>query len=169
MTTDDRAHAAVPTAAALVCAVADRLPGDVARILADITDWHALAVVLAANVDPDSELGRLLPGRPLTDDQVADEIVTQAALVFGTTVDELEGTSRYRNVLDARAVAMAACRLAGLSSPYIGRRLNKDHSTVLYAASRVGENARLQRIARRIAAPVTRQSGLLGDEAETAA
>lgn len=161
---EQRAAEAAPIAAELVCAVNDYDPAEVAEILnRPGIDWPALAVVLASYVDPESAIVQGTHEQ-LTDSEIADRIMHGAATAFGTTVEALQGHNRERHVLDARAVGMAACRLAGLTSPYIGRRFNKDHSTVLYAASKVGEHDRLRRIARRLADPVTPVRGLLGDE-----
>jgi hypothetical protein len=165
MTPDERAEAIVPTAAALVCAVADLDRDDIAQLLADDVDWRALCVVLAASVDPLSRLARIAKV-PMTPEQTVDHIVAAAAATFDVTPELILGTDRRRNVLDARAVTMAACRLVGLSSGFIGRCLNKDHSTVLYAAGKVGEDARLRRITNRIVTPLGVQ--LVGDEERVA-
>lgn len=161
MSADDRAEAVVPTAAALVCAVADRDRNEIERLLADDVDWRALCVLLAASVDPTSRLARAAR-IPMSPDQTVEHIVTAAAAAFMVTPELILGTERRRDVLDARAVAMAACRLVGLSSPFIGSRFGKDHSTVLYAAGKVGESARLRRITNRIVVPLGVQ--LAGDE-----
>ncbi len=59
---------------------------------------------------------------------------------------------------------MAAMRYAGLSSSFIGRYLARDHSTVLHAAGRVGEDRRLRRIAVSIADLVGPRTRAHGDE-----
>lgn len=160
MSPDERAVAALPDAAALVCAVADHDQAEVARVLAGITDWTAVAVVLAGHVPADSSLtfvGHLTPeAKALT-------ILRAAAVRFGTTIAAIRSESRERVDLDARAVAQAAMRYAGLSSTFIGRQTCRDHSTVLYAAGRVGENPRLRGIALSFADLVGR-TGDLGDE-----
>lgn len=151
---DERAEAVIPVAAALVQAVAGRDAHAIKVILGRRgLDWKALAVLLANNVAIDSPLGSAMK-EAMTDDGIVAYAVRQAAATFDTTPEAVLGESRYRNVLDARAVAMSVCRLAALSSPTIGDRFGKDHSTVLYAASRVGENPRLRRIANRIAGPL---------------
>lgn len=165
MSPDDRAAAVIPTAAALVCAVADHEPDEVARVLAEVTDWHALAVVLAGHVPADSAI--LGPAGPLTHDDIAKVLLEETARRFRITVDQIRSTDRRREVVDARAVAMAAMRYAGLTSVFIGHVVRKDHSTVLYAASRVGENARLRRVAVDLAALVGVLPGVLGDANET--
>ncbi len=160
MSPDERAVAALPDAAALVCAVADHDEKEVARVLAGITDWHAVAVVLAGHIPADSSLtfvGHLTPeAKALT-------ILRAAAVRFGTTIANIRSASRNRVDLDARAVAQAAMRYAGLSSTFIGRQTYRDHSTVLHAAGRVGEDARLRHIALQLAGLVS-ERGALGDE-----
>lgn len=168
MNPDQRADEAVAPAAALVCAVADRDRDEIARVLSTITDWRALVVVLAAHVSPDSHLG---PNPiPVTPEAIANVVLDEVTARWGVTIPDLASTSRRRDILDARAVAMAAMRYAGLTSVYIGQRLSKDHSTVLHAAGRVGEDSRLRRVAVDIAG-ITGAGGLgaLGDADDTAA
>lgn len=143
-TNDTRVLEAIPRAAALVCAVADDDPQAVEVALAGVTDWPALAVLLAANVDQDTPLRETVPISP---EGRARLILVAAAARFGVTVETIRGDDRHRPVLDARATAIAAMRYAGLSSPFIGRQVCRDHTTVLAAASRVGEDARLRPIA----------------------
>lgn len=144
---DERAEAMMPTAAALVCAVADGDATDIAALLRDGIDWRALCVVLASLVPDDSPLTHPSPGPQA----VIRGAASMAARAFNASTADVLGSSRYRNVSEARAVAMTVCRRAGLTSTHIGRAFGKDHTTVLYAASRVGENARLRRVANRIA------------------
>ena len=167
MSPNERADRVLPAAAALICAVADYDPDEVAKILAKVTDWHALAVVLAAHVPADAVLAAARPD--LTHDALAEQILTETATRFRVTVEQIVSAARHREVTDARAVAMAAMRQIGLSSVFIGRVVNKDHTTVLYAASRVGENARLRKVANEIAALTGALPGVLGDAGEEAA
>lgn len=162
MSPDERAVAALPDAAALVCAVADHDANEVARVLAGITDWHALAIVLAGHVPANSSLKVV---GTLTPEAKAITILRAAAVQFGTTIAVIRSESRQRVDLDARAVAMAAMRYAGLSSTFIGRQTKRDHSTVLYAAARVGENERLRKVALSLAELVGERPDELGDEA----
>lgn len=161
-TPDVRAKAALPAAAALVCAVADHDPDEVARILADVTDWQALVVVLAGHVPTDTALtgsGHLGP------EAVALRILTDTARRFDTTIGKLRSTDRHRHVTDARAVAMAAMRYAGLTSVFTGQQVCRDHTTVLHAATRVGESAHLRQVALDIAQLNADRPAELGDEA----
>lgn len=156
-----------PRAAALVCAVADHHAADVATALdgLDTAALHALAILLAAQVPDDHPLaqGRTDPPSP---DRIVELVLEDTAARFGISPDVIRSAARHREVVQARQVAMAAMRLAGLTSTFIGKAFARDHSTVLFAASRVGEDARLRRISRAIASPWA--TGLLGDESEVA-
>ena len=144
-----------PAATALVAAVADHDPDRVGRILHAMSrqNLYAMAVILAANVAPEAPLGRKA-GLPIAPETMCDLAIGLASGLFDTTPDAVLGLSRARNVLDARASAMAACRLVGLSSTFVGDHFDRDHTTVLHAAGRVGEDARLRRIANSIARQV---------------
>lgn len=159
----DPAEAIRPTAAALVCAVADQDAHDIRDILTklDTSELYALAVVLAANVSDDAPLHNYLA--TLTPEQQVDVAITRAAELFNTTGDHILAGDRHRHTTDARAVAMAACRLVGLSSPFIGTAFQRDHSTVLHAAGRVGEIPRLRHAAVAIADEIG-DRGFLNDE-----
>ncbi len=87
-----------------------------------------------------------LTGQPLTEElcaQVLKDIVPDAQVLDADTiqrevaryyriaVDELKGERRIKHVAHARQVAMYLCRtLTPASLPEIGKRFNKDHSTV---------------------------------------
>lgn len=163
MSPDDRADQVLPLVVDLAEAVhyADR--DRVAAVLADVTDWQALAVVLAAHV-PTSVIAGLRV--ELTEDSTADLILRETAARFRVPRQRILSADRHRDACDARAVAMAAMRYAGLSSPYIGRVMDRDHSTVLHAAGRVGETARLRRVAVDIAALTGVLPGVLADAGE---
>lgn len=138
--------ALLPTAAALACAVADGDDPQVQDLLGDLDrpTLTALARVLAAHVDPDKPFTRNLNGNA----PPVAVAVRRAADRFGVPEHLIFSTSRRQTVVDARAVACyAAHRLAGMSSPAVGRYINRDHSTVLYACSRVAADDRLRDIA----------------------
>lgn len=164
MSPDERAEQALPIAVDLVGAVTAADREQVATVLARVTDWKALAVVLAAHV-PSGVLAGLKV--ELDHDTTAGLILNETAERFRVPVHRILSADRHRDVLDARAVAMAAMRYAGLSSPYIGRVMDRDHSTVLHAAGRVGEHARLRRVAVEIAALTGVLPGVLADAGET--
>lgn len=141
-------------AAALVCGVADRDETAIRCTLRALSKQQLrdLAVWLARHVDPDV---------PFTPRVVGPEAATRdcidlAATRYGTTPEILRGLSRHREHIDPRHVAAYAARLCGASYPIIGRALNRDHSTIMAAVSRVGENARLRAVGKQIADAVGR-------------
>jgi chromosomal replication initiator protein len=94
-----------------------------------------------------------LTGQPLTEELcaqvLADLIPAQKALdtesiqrevarYYKLAVDELRGERRVKHVAHARQVAMYLCRtLTAASLPEIGKRFNKDHSTVLTSVRKI--------------------------------
>lgn len=60
-------------------------------------------------------------------------IIREVAAKYGRTVDELTGPLRWRSIAWARQEAMFRLRNeTTLSYPDIGRRLNRDHTTILH-------------------------------------
>lgn len=57
----------------------------------------------------------------------------------GVSLAEMKGPSRYAPYVAARWMAIAALRARGWSLLRIGRELNRDHTTVLYALRRMGQ------------------------------
>jgi chromosomal replication initiator protein len=78
----------------------------------------------------------------------SDLVISVAADYFGITADEIRSSSRSRDLVTARQMAMYLCReLTDLSLPKIGERFGgRDHSTVIYANNKIreliGENQR---------------------------
>ncbi|MEA2517007.1 MAG: chromosomal replication initiator protein [Actinomycetota bacterium] len=78
----------------------------------------------------------------------SDLVMSVAADYFGVTTDEIRSSSRSRDLVTARQMAMYLCReLTDLSLPKIGDRFGgRDHSTVIYANNKIreliGENQR---------------------------
>lgn len=153
-----------PTAASLVCAVEDHDAAAVAEILTnlDVGSLYALAVVLAASVDTDSAL-HAVPTARMKPAAMIDHALRDSAERFDTTIERILSHSRREVDCYARQVVMYALRVAGLSLPTIGAALDRHHTTVMYAVTRVGEDARLRRIANAVAEPITRERGLLDD------
>lgn len=148
----DAVEAMLPAAAELAVAVADYDPDAVAAVLTPLStaDLHALAIALAANIDLERPI-RCEPSERTQTDDLAAASVRIAARMFGTDPMLILSTSKRRHVTDARAAAMYACKLLGMSSPAIGARFNRDHSTVVYAWARVGETERLRNAGQQIA------------------
>jgi len=69
----------------------------------------------------------------------AATIMAVTAEFFGTSIDELCGTSKTRSLARARQIAMYLCReLTDLSLPKIGTTFGgKDHTTVMYAQKKI--------------------------------
>jgi chromosomal replication initiator protein len=94
-----------------------------------------------------------LTGQPLTEELCAqvlkDIIPTQKALdaehiqrevarYYKLPVDELRGERRVKHIAHARQVAMYLCRtMTSASLPEIGKKFNKDHSTVLSSVRKI--------------------------------
>jgi chromosomal replication initiator protein len=66
-------------------------------------------------------------------------IIGQTASYFGLTIDDLQGSSRSRVLVNARQIAMYLCReLTDLSLPKIGQQFgNRDHTTVMHAERKI--------------------------------
>src|SRR5689334_9828440 len=139
---------ATPRAAELVEAVANQDRDGVAAVLLDVDaeTMHAIAIVLASWVDPDSTLmDHPAPGGSLA---LAARVAGTTARKFGLSSADLSGRSTRRDIADARAVAAyVSHRLLEVPSTTTGRALGRDHTTILHACSRVGEDVRLRRVA----------------------
>lgn len=83
-------------------------------------------------------------------DGICGIAVDAAARAFGTTPEAVLGSDRHRNVTDARAVAMTAARNNGLTLTVIADYFDKDHTSVMYAGTKVAQNPRLNDSAARI-------------------
>lgn len=154
------AHDLTAVAAALVVAVNDDEDQAAADALKGLArdELRELVVLLAKHVDPDRPFMATHARRPISRVEAAVKTcVAITALRWGITVDELTGSSRRREVIDARHVAASAARFCGATYPLIGRALGgRDHTTAMHAVSRVGEDARLRRVALEVAETVGR-------------
>lgn len=145
---DRLANAMLPVAAAITIAIDEEDAAEIERLLTGLStqQLYALAVVLAAHVDPDRPMVR----RPASAG-ATKKAARRAALAFGTDIEAVMGDSRRREVLDARAVVYYAAHLLGENYSQIGRVMSRDHSTVMHGYSRVGTTPRLRGIAEQIA------------------
>lgn len=67
-----------------------------------------------------------------------DMIVESTAEYFGLNPDTIFTKSRLRDIADARQMVMYICsKHTGLSTPAIGAKLNREHSTVIHGISAV--------------------------------
>jgi chromosomal replication initiator protein len=65
-------------------------------------------------------------------------ILLAVARFYGINSDELKGKSRHKQIVEPRQIAMFLLREdAHLSTPDIGRLLNRDHTTVLHAVKQI--------------------------------
>jgi chromosomal replication initiation ATPase DnaA len=142
-----RADEMLPVAAALAIAVDEEDTDAIERMLTTLStnQLYALAVVLAAHVDPDRPFVR-------TDIAAATKRAARhAAELFDIEVADIFGDSRRREHSEARMVTYYAAQLAGDNYSQIGRVMNRDHTSVISGVTRVGETPRLRAIARQIA------------------
>lgn len=115
-------------------------------------ELRALAIALATQVnatvgatdDANEEVADVGP------DGVCAIAIASAAQSFGTTRDAILSPDRHRAVTDARAVAMTAARRAGLTLPAIAAAFGKNHTSVMYAQSKVTNNPRLNAVCARV-------------------
>jgi len=65
-------------------------------------------------------------------------IITQVCKFYAIDESVLRGTLKNKGTAEARQVAVYLIRkLTNLSTPEIGKELNKDHSTILYSIKKV--------------------------------
>jgi chromosomal replication initiator protein len=71
----------------------------------------------------------------------AATIMAQTAAYFGLTMEDLQGSSRSRVLVNGRQIAMYLCReLTDLSLPKIGQLFGgRDHTTVMHAERKIGQ------------------------------
>jgi chromosomal replication initiator protein len=68
-------------------------------------------------------------------------IVTAVARYFGIKADDLKGKARHKQIVGPRQVAMYLLREDGhLSTPEVGRLLNRDHTTVLHGMKQIAND-----------------------------
>lgn len=76
--------------------------------------------------------------------ETLEEIVTEAA---GIDVGDLYSRDRRQRNSDARcAVWFAAYHIFGYSYPFIGRRYNRDHSTIIHGVNKIRGNEAERRL-----------------------
>lgn len=67
----------------------------------------------------------------------AEMIIHRACELYGVEADDIKAGRRTNEVMRARRAASWLLRRHGLSLPKIGKLLNCDHTTVLYACRKV--------------------------------
>ncbi|MBW8173017.1 chromosomal replication initiator protein DnaA [Ornithinimicrobium sp. Arc0846-15] len=88
-----------------------------------------LAAHVLKDIIPNAEAGRI----------TAATIMDEVAAYFRISIDDLQGTSRSRTLVNARQIAMYLCReLTDLSLPKIGQAFGgRDHTTVMHAERKI--------------------------------
>lgn len=112
----------------------------------------SLAIALATHVNTTIGATENASGE-VTDvgpDGVCAIAIASAAQSFGTTPDAVLSADRHRAVTDARAVAMTAARRGGLTLTAIAAAFGKDHTSVMYAQTKVANNPRLNAVCTRV-------------------
>ena len=66
-------------------------------------------------------------------------VIRRIERAHGVTLEQMQGPRRYRPIVRARWALIAALRERGWSLMRIGKFLNRDHTTVLYALRREAE------------------------------
>ena len=69
----------------------------------------------------------------------ADDVIRDAARSWNVTEEQIMGKARCQRSCAARWSVMFALNDLGWSSVRIGQRLNRDHTTVLYALGRLNK------------------------------
>jgi chromosomal replication initiation ATPase DnaA len=100
--------------------------------------WARQAEVARAGIEREAKAAALLDERqsvrvlPVT--VTVARIVQIASTFYGVRIPEIKGAGRTRRVAKARfGVYWASRVLLGLSTPQIGARMNRDHSTIVSA------------------------------------
>jgi hypothetical protein len=87
---------------------------------------------------------------------ISGEIITAAARLRGVSESEILGDTRRWPATEARHAAMVALqRVTGWTSPRIGARFGKDHSSVCNATQRVRGDEKLRALVEQILAAVS--------------
>lgn len=156
MTVIDLVNEQTPAAARLICAVAEDDEHESHSILNTLTrrQLMAVAVILAASVDPDRPLGEVGTDRAAG---IVGRVVVEVALTTGVPSSEIYGRCRDRDVVDARHICFWVASALGLTSVQIGRAMGKDHSTILNGCARVTATPHLHQAARRLLKAETRR------------
>lgn len=143
---------ALPHAARLVCAVAARDEPESHALLRELTreELMAVAVVLAASVDPDRPLGTA-PLTPTAEAQTrVAKIVNRVAHHCGVKPSDICSTSRERSIVEARQIVCWIAASEGIGTSAIGRGINRDHGTATHSIEKVTRTRHLLEHARHI-------------------
>lgn len=147
-----------PQAARLVCGVLERDANETHAALDGLTvqQLHALAVLLAASVDPERPLGHT-ETLPVYYGTVA-RVATAVSWHTGVDTALIYSRTRDQDATDARHIVCWVASALGLRSVQIGRALHRDHSTILNSTAKVTATPALLRIARRVLKEVKKEA-----------
>lgn len=115
------------------------------------TELADLTMILAAHVDVDKPF--VPTATRLLDEQserLISKLVLDASERFRVTTAQVVN-GQAREAADARFVVAYSSRLLRISSTKMGQVFGCDHTTILYRAGKVGEDARLRGIAGQLA------------------
>lgn len=70
------------------------------------------------------------------------DITRLVSLHTGVSVDDILSVRRTRKIAHARMAVCYIARNQGMSFPQIGKRMNRDHTTIIYAYEQVPELAK---------------------------
>lgn len=59
--------------------------------------------------------------------------IGEIAESYGFTVDDMIGKRKHKMLMKARRECVAMLRAKGLSTPQIGKIMNRDHSTIVHS------------------------------------
>lgn len=70
----------------------------------------------------------------------ADSIIAHIAKKYGVAIDDILGRKRTKDIAKARNIAIYSIRrVTGLSQPMIGKKFDRDHTTILSAINSIDE------------------------------
>jgi chromosomal replication initiator protein len=113
------------------------LEGSLNRLLAHARHMQQpVTVDLAARA-----LHDLVAPGPMGRSVTSTAILLAVARYYGINADDLKGRSRHKHIVGPRQIAMYLLREDGhLSTPEVGRLLNRDHTTVLHGMKQVASD-----------------------------
>ncbi|NHN56199.1 chromosomal replication initiator protein DnaA [Calidifontibacter sp. DB0510] len=121
--------------------IADKVPSNIRELEGALIRVTAYASVSKQQITVEnaSQVIRDLMVGNTAGQITASLIMDKTAEYFNISVDELCGSSRSRNLANARQIAMYLCReLTDLSLPKIGQQFGgRDHTTVMYADRKI--------------------------------
>jgi len=69
--------------------------------------------------------------------RTATQIIADAAILYGVSESDIVGPRRFKRIVEARWAVMASLDHMGWTTTRIGKRLNRDHTTILHGLGRL--------------------------------